>query len=132
MKTLTTLVLATVSVFAPLKAILITVMVLSLFDLLFACIAAKRQGKPITSGGFKRTVLKVSIYEVAVFCAFLVSRYLTGPEIPVERLLTSLIGLTELKSILEHLDEIANGNFFKTLTDRLQRIANAGDRDAGQ
>jgi hypothetical protein len=88
-------------------------MVLSLVDLVTGILASRKSGIPITSNGLKRTVLKVAIYEVAVLCAFLVGTYLTGPMVPILNICSSLIGLTELKSVLENLDIINGGSFFR-------------------
>lgn len=124
MKTLQTIALALLALFAPTKSVVITVMALTMVDFFTGIIAAKRSGTPITSNGFKRTILKILVYETATLCAFVVGLYLTGPELPVMNLVTSLIGLTELKSVLENLDRIVGGSFFRSLTNKLQNMLN--------
>lgn len=131
-QSLKTLSLALVAVFAPAKAVLITVMVMTMADLVSGLLASKKQQIPITSFGLKRTVLKVLVYEVATLLAFLVGMYLVPEELPIMKMVTGLIGITELKSILENLDIIAGGSFFRSLTDKLQsRLINEDpDKDA--
>lgn len=107
------------AIFAPAKTALVTVMVLPLADLVLAVICAVRAKKPITSSGLKRTVAKILMYETATVLAFLTEQFLTGPVVPAARLVTGLIGLTELKSCLEHLDSLSGGSLFKTILDRL-------------
>lgn len=111
--------LATVAVFAPIKAAVLTVIVLTMVDLVTGIMAARKRGEPITSAGFGRTVVKILVYQVATLCGFLAQKYLVLDVLPVCTLVTSLIGLTEMKSVLENLDTISGGSFFSTLIDKL-------------
>lgn len=128
MKLLQTIALMLVSVFAPTKVVLSVVLVLALVDLLVGLLAAKKQGDPITSTGLKRTVVKLFVYELATLMAFLVGEYLVPLELPIMKMVTGLIGMTELKSILENLDIIAGGSFFRSVVNQLQTRLN-GDQD---
>lgn len=118
--------LATLSIFAPIKPAVIAVMVLTIIDLISGVIAAKRRGEPITSAGFSRTVGKIAVYQIAVLTAFLAQKYLVLDIMPVCNLVTSLIGLTELKSVLENLDSISGGSFFSSV---VAKISNQGNND---
>jgi hypothetical protein len=131
-KTLQILALSLVSVFAPASTVLVTVMALSIADLFTGILASRKAGTPITSAGLKKTVVKVLIYEAAVLCAFLVQQNLTGDDLPVMKWLGSLIGLTELKSVLENLDLASGGSFFRSLTDRLSGVISSGGKGDGQ
>lgn len=113
------LLLATMAVFAPIKPAVITVMVLTIIDLITGVIAAKRRQEPITSAGFGRTIVKILVYEAATLCAYLAQKYLVLDIMPVCTLVTSLIGITELKSVLENLDSISGGSFFSSLITKL-------------
>lgn len=93
----------------PIKPALISVMALPMIDLLLALIGAFRRKEPITSSGLKRTVGKVLMYEFTTILAFVVETYLLDGFIPVIKIVTGLIGMVELKSCIEHLNEI-NGN----------------------
>ncbi len=116
-----TLLLSLASIFAPTKEVLLTVMAMSMVDLVTGIMASRKQGKPLTSAGLKRTVVKVFVYQVAVLAAFLVQTYLTGNLIPAMNFVASLIGLTELKSVLENLDIVNGGSLFRSLIDKLER-----------
>lgn len=129
MKTLQILALSLVSYFAPTKTVLLTVMALSAADLVTGILASRRVGAPITSSGLKRTVVKVAVYQAAILSAFLVQQNLTGNDLPVMKYLASLIGLTELKSVLENLDLASGGSFFGSLTARLASMISAGGKD---
>lgn len=119
MKTLEAAVLAILTVFAPIQAVLMTVFTLILADLATGILAARKQHKPITSAGIKRTVGKVLLYEVALCLSFLVQQYLTGALFPASKVVSALIGLTELKSILENLDIISGSSMFKVVLARV-------------
>lgn len=113
------LIIASIAVFAPIKSAVITVIVLTIVDLVSGVIAAKKRNEAITSAGFGRTVVKIMVYLVATLCAFLAQKYLVLDVMPVCTLVTSLIGLTELKSVLENLDSISGGSFFSALVSKL-------------
>jgi hypothetical protein len=116
---LVNLALAIVAIFAPEKAAILTVVMLCLADLLFGVWAAKKRGEHLTSAGFARTLSKICVYETALCLAYVTQQYLTGPLMPVCKLLAALIGTTEIKSILENLDEIYGGNFFGAIIAKL-------------
>ena len=111
--------LSILAVFFPIKAALITVFVLIAADLIFGLMAAKKRGEPITSSGFRRTLTKFLVYEVAVMLAFLAQQYLTGEMIPVEQITAAYIGLVEIKSVMENLNDISGGSILKSLLDKL-------------
>lgn len=50
---------------------------------------------------------------------FLTEQYMTGDLVPVMKILAGLIGITELKSILENLEEITGMPIIKMLIDKL-------------
>lgn len=130
MKILQTLALAICVMLAPAQGVIITVMALTMLDMFTGIIAAKRCGQAITSKGLKRTVLKIMVYEVATIAAYFVGLYLTGPDLPVMKWVTGLIGLTELKSVLENLDAISGGSLFRTIVDKLAlKLSAPGDED---
>lgn len=103
----------------PIQPALYCVMALPVIDLMLALSYALQQGKPIASFGLKRTVAKILMYEAAVIAAFMTETYLTGAAIPAIKTVTGLIGITELKSCLEHLDALNGSPLFATLIERL-------------
>jgi hypothetical protein len=119
---------------APAHVALGSVAALPLVDLLLALMCARKalgplQSNPlkeiatwltlVESGGLKRTVAKILMYEMATVLAFFVGTYLTGPIVPCLQGVTGLIGVTELKSCLEHLDELHGSSLFATLVKKL-------------
>ena len=117
------LLLVTVAFLTPIQAVLITVGALVWMDFLTGIAASIKNKIPITSYGFKRTVVKVCVYEMAIVLAYVVQLYLTGPAVPVLHLASSLIGLTELKSVYENLNIISGGSLLTTLISSIQNLS---------
>ena len=113
-------IMAIISVFAPAEQMILTVLVLCLVDLITGILASKKQSIPITSYGIKRTIMKLAVYEMALCLGYLVGTYLV-PFIPVTNIVSSVIGLTELKSVLENLDIIIGKPVLKSILDALQK-----------
>ena len=117
------LALSAILVFAPIKATLIAVMVLTMVDLVSGLLAARKRGEAITSTGLKRTLIKIAVYEIVVLLGFITEQYLTGDLLPVVKILAGLVGITELKSVLENLEEITGMPLLKMF---IQKLANLG------
>lgn len=121
MQRLSSLIISILIVFAPVKATLITVMVLTVADLISGIMAARKERKKITSSGLKRTIIKTTVYEAVIMLGFLTERYMTGDAVPVVKILAGFIGLTELKSVMENIERISGMSIIKLLIDRLNR-----------
>src|ERR1700722_12629684 len=121
--------LALVSIFSPAEGMIVTVVALCLFDLLSGLLAARKQKLPITSYGLKRTIIKLLVYELAICLSYLVGTYLIGPYLPLTNIVSSVIGLTELKSILENADIIAGKPILQSVLNALQRSSSNDPSD---
>lgn len=119
MKQLSLVLLTIMAVFTPIRAALVATLVLILVDLITGLLAAHKSKEPITSAGIKRTVGKIVLYEVAICISFLVQTYLTGDLLPASKLVTSLVGMVELKSVLENLDIISGTSLFQVILSRI-------------
>lgn len=109
------------AVFAPIKAVLATALVLVLADLIVGIVAAVKIGgwKSIMSSGIRRTFTKIFVYEAGIALGFLAETYLMGGSIPIVKIIGGVIGITEMKSVLENLDIISGGSLFKSLIAKL-------------
>ena len=117
--TLTKMIIAAASVFLPIKAALITILVLVLCDLILGVWVAMKSRQPITSCGRRRTLIKLVIYELALMLGYLAETFLIGEQVPVCKLVSAFVGLTEIKSIMENLNEIGGGSLFTALLSKL-------------
>jgi hypothetical protein len=115
----TQILLAALAVLAPIKALLISVGFLIIADLITGIWAAVKQKKAITSAAMRRTISKMVIYNLAVISGFLVESYMLEYLLPVSKIVASVIGLVELKSILENANKILGQDLFKTVISRL-------------
>lgn len=116
---LVNLALAVLAVFAPIEGTIITTLCLVLADCMFGIAAAKKRKEPITSAGLRRTLTKLFVYEAAVLLAYLVEVYLVRGLLPVSKIITSFIGLTELQSIFESLDIINGSPLLASIVSKL-------------
>lgn len=118
-KYLEALLVTLLAIFAPAKAMLLTALTLVIIDLVTGLIAAKKRAEPITSSGLKRTVIKILIYELAIAIAFIAETYLILDVLPVAKIVSSFVGITELKSIMENLNDIGGGNLLAQIISSL-------------
>jgi phage-related holin len=118
--------MALIALFAPAGQAIATTVALCFVDLVTGLLASKKSATPLTSSGLKKTVIKLLVYLSAISLSFLVQTYLTGPYMPVMTFVTSVIGFTELTSILENINIVAGGNL---LTNLIQTIDNKTNDD---
>lgn len=113
------LLLSTATVLAPIKMVLLVTGILIFADLVTGIIAARKRKEEITSAGLRRTTTKSFIYLTSIIIGFLVETYMLEGFIPISKIIASLIGMTEMKSLLENLDDIKGTSLFKSLIDKL-------------
>jgi phage-related holin len=128
------LTIAVVSIFAPVQPMLYAALSLVMVDLFTGLLAARRRKEKITSQGLKRTVIKLLVYEFAIVLAYITERYLTQGILPIANIMSSFVGVTELKSVLENVNEISGGSLLSTIIQKLNptendQIISTGDDD---
>lgn len=122
MKYLEALVISSLAAFAPVKATLATVLALVIVDLITGVLAALKRKELITSAQLRRSVSKLLIYELAVAMSYLSEHYLMSDEVPALKLISGMLGMVELKSVIENLNELSGNSVFKALIDKLGSI----------
>lgn len=113
------LLMAIAAVLAPAQGMISAALFLITADLITGLVAAHKLGKPITSAGLQRTVVKIFLYESAIILSFLTETYLLNHSIPAASIVAGFVGLTELKSCLENLDVIGGGGVLKQVIEKL-------------
>lgn len=108
---------------APVHDILIAVSILVTFDFITGCMAARKQKKKITSQGFRQTINKTFIYQSSIIVAMLLEKFLI-PGMPVIKVVTTLITITETKSFFENVETITGINFWDELTSKILYFVN--------
>lgn len=114
--------LALITVFAPVKAAMLTALALILVDLITGIIASIKKKEKVTSAAFGRTIVKTLVYQIAIMLGFLTEKFLTGDLVPVSKIITSYIGLTELTSVIENLNVISGGSLMQVLVNKLGSV----------
>ncbi|MDW8347253.1 MAG: phage holin family protein [Bacteroidia bacterium] len=97
---------AIISLLAPIKAILITTSLLILADTITGIIAAYKRGEEINSTGFKKTIIKLFLYNLVIILAFLIEKFIFDEFIPFVKIGAMVIALTEFKSVIENFESI--------------------------
>lgn len=113
------LLLSILALLSPIKAVLIVTGILIFADLVTGIMAAKKKGQAITSAGLRRTCTKIFVYNVALITGFLVEKYMLEDYFPVSKMVSGVIGLVELKSLLENLAVIYGQDIFKAIITKL-------------
>lgn len=104
---------------APIKAIIISVGILVLADLITGIFAAIKKKEKITAHKMRQTIPKIIVYEIAIITGFILEKYLLKSLIPISNLTAGVIGLVEFKSILENCDHILGHKTFKAIFGNL-------------
>lgn len=111
--------LSLLAVLAPIQPLVIAMIVLVLFDLILGVSVAWKTGVPITSKGLRHSIIKIMVYLVAIISGFVCETYLLGGLLPITKILAAMIGISELKSVLENAEILTNNRLIVYLTDKL-------------
>lgn len=109
-----------ISVLAPTESAVAATVVVTLLDLVTGILASRKGGQPVTSYGLKRTIGKLMLYLGGILLGFVVGTYLT-PGVPLLNWVTTMIGLTETKSIAENVNILYPNATLKALLDKVQQ-----------
>ena len=118
-KLVTAAAIALLGLIAPIKGMLIAALALCGADLVTGLLAARKRGEPIVSGKLRRTVVKMLVYEGAILGAYVAQHFLIGDELPVVNWCAGVVGLVELKSLLENLNTLSGQDLLKAVLDKL-------------
>jgi len=110
------------AIFAPIHAAIIVSGVFIIADMITGIMAARKRGEPISSSGLRRTVSKFFVYEIALLLAFLGQKYLLGDIFPACQVVSGMIGIVELKSIFENLNELSGQDLLKMVLEKLNSV----------
>ena len=113
------LMLAGIAALAPIHAVIVTVGILIFADLATGIWAAKKRGDEISSARMRDSITKMLVYQTVIITGFLVETHLIGGLVPVVKLAAAVIGMVELKSLIENANLILGQDLFKTLIEKL-------------
>jgi hypothetical protein len=111
--------LTIVSFFTPIHQLLFLTTVLIAADFVTGVAASLRTGKRFTSSRVGATLVKVAVYSIGLCTSYIVETHFVK-ELPVVRMLASLVGLRELLSIFENLNIVSGQNLLTALINKVQ------------
>lgn len=123
--------LSILAILAPLHTVLLTVLALVVLDLITGLAASIKRGDKIESGKLKRTVVKLIMYEVCAIMSYYVGENLFGPELPLLKIATTMIGITEVKSVFENISVITGSPVFTSISSLISPPNKKSDGSGG-
>lgn len=93
------------SILAPLKEIVVAMLVLIVIDFVTGVYAAVKYRESVAPEKMINTVSKFFMYNFVILSGFLVERFIL-PEIPLVKVISGFISLTELNSIFRNFNRI--------------------------
>ena len=111
--------LVLLAVLAPITPLIISCIFLIVADLITGIIAAYKRKEKISSAEMGRSITKLVVYQLAIISAFVLEVYMLDNLIPVAKIVGGVIGMVELKSILENVSTIAGEDILKLVMNKL-------------
>jgi len=120
--------LATLAVLAPLQTAMIACGFLISMDLVFALIAAYKNGVKIESKKLKITLVKMFIYQLFLISGFVAETYLSS-YIPFVKIILTYLSSVEIFSISESFQKITGLPILKYIKEQIMNKLNKGKID---
>lgn len=117
-------ILSLLVVFTPIQNTVLAVLALVTVDLVLGLMGAKKRKEKLTSAKASRTINKLFVYISALVVSFIAQKYLMNDAFQLINIVGTYIGLTEIGSILETLNEINGKQIFKGLIQNLNAKKN--------
>jgi len=106
---------------APVKPLMIAIGALIVIDLILGVWAALKSKEKITSRGLSRTIAKVIAYQLAIISSHIMETYF-AQGVPIVKIVSGLIAVTEFKSILENVNKMTGVNIWESIIARFTRF----------
>jgi len=113
--------LASLSVFLPIKELMLTIGFLVFADLVVGLWKAMKLKQRIRSRRMSDTVTKLLLYQLAIISSFLIEKYVITEMLPIAKLVGTVIAIIEFKSIIESIEAVTKQDIWsriKTLIGR--------------
>lgn len=112
--------IVTLALLAPIHSMMMAAGALIVADMITGIWAAKKRQEEIKSAGFRRTINKMLTFQIAIITGFIAEKWLLGGLLPISNIVAGVIGLTEIKSIIENLDTVYGSSIFQEILKKLQ------------
>jgi len=109
----------------PVHDVIIGISILVLLDFITGILSSRKQKKKITSRGFRQTITKTFVYQCTIVFSMILEKHLMHG-VPVIKIVSSLIAITETKSFFENVEVLTGIDFMGKLTQKLTGFLNKG------
>jgi hypothetical protein len=116
-----TWVLACMSIFLPIKELMLTVGFLVGADMVVGIWKALKTGQKIRSRRMSDTITKMLLYQLAIVSGFLIEKYIITDMLPIAKLIGSVIAIIEFKSIVESIESVTGQNLWTKIKEVIGR-----------
>lgn len=114
---LKTVLAGVIAVLSPLREVLIVVSALVLVNLLVGFLAQLKRKLPLLiHKNVKEAAIRLIFYIISGILAYYVELYLTGPELPMLKIATTLIGIAETRRFLDNVSVITDNPVFSSIS----------------
>ena len=107
--------LAILTVFLPIKGLMLTIGFLVGADMLVGIWKALKIGQRIKSRRMSDTITKLMLYQLAIMSGFLIETYIISELIPITKLIATVIAIIEFKSIIESIEAVTGKDLWSKL-----------------
>lgn len=115
-------IISILAVFSPIKPLLLTTGFLIAADFIFGVYKAYRQDpKSITSRKMGHTISKILLYNLAIISVYLIEHFILSDQLPLAKIVSGIICITELKSIDESFKIAFGFSFYDRLIGIIKR-----------
>jgi hypothetical protein len=116
-----TWVLACMSIFLPIRELMLTIGFLVGADMVVGIWKALKTGQKIKSRRMSDTITKMLLYQLAVVSGFLIEKYIITDMLPIAKLIGSVIAIIEFKSIVESIESVTGQNLWTKIKEVIGR-----------
>ena len=116
-----TWVLACMSIFLPIRELMLTIGFLVGADMVVGIWKALKTGQKIRSRRMSDTVTKMLLYQLAIVSGFLIEKYIITDILPIAKLIGSVIAIIEFKSIIESIESVTGQNLWTKIKEVIGR-----------
>jgi phage-related holin len=106
--------------FSPVKAAILSIILLALFDFITGVSASYKLGNKITSRRMYSSIVKVTMYSTLILASHLIEAHLMD-YLPMVKLATSSVALVELKSLYENVSVVLGIDLWSALKAVMDR-----------
>jgi len=116
-----TWVLACMSIFLPVRELMLTIGFLVGADMVVGIWKALKTGQKIRSRRMSDTITKMLLYQLAIVSGFLIEKYIITDILPIAKLIGSVIAIIEFKSIVESIESVTGQNLWTKIKEVIGR-----------